>query len=195
MNGSINLYGRARRIALIRNIAIIVGCLVALVVLIRFIFAGSNTEVVVSEFDKLRTYFVNRGYTCEMLNTNGSKCNSNFENVKTTFYKYDNGFEYVSKTNSYSLYIVHRLDKEDKLEFVTFADAFAGYRNQKFTCTFEKTVVSKVVECVSEKDNIKLDVKSYLGVIEQAQDEIINAVESSGFSLDHLLINYDWNKK
>ena len=49
--------------------------------------------------------------------------------------------------------------------------------------------------CHIEKDNIKLDVKSYLGVIEHAQTEITNAVNYSGFSLEHLLINYEWNKK
>lgn len=195
MNKKINLYGRARRLSLIRNIAVIVGCIVAIVLLLKFIFAGTNTQVVVSEFDKLKKYFLDRGYTCELLSVNGAKCTSNNDYIKTTFYRYDGGFEYVSKTDSYSLYITHRLDKEDRIEFVTTSEAFAGYKNQKFICTYDKNVLTKVTECEAVAEDIKLDVKSYLGVIEHAQLDITTAVTSSGFSLDNLLINYEWSKK
>lgn len=195
MNKKINLYGRARRIALVRNIAVIAGCLVAIVLLLKFIFAGTNTQVVVSEFDKLKQYFLDRGFTCEMLTLDGSKCTSNTDIGKTTFYKYENGFEYVSKTDSYTLYITHRLDKEDRIEFVTTSEAFAGYKNQKFICTYDKNVLTKVTECEAVAEDIKLDVKSYLGVIEHAQLDITTAVTSSGFSLDNLVINYEWSKK
>lgn len=195
VNKKINLYGRARRIALVRNIAVIVGCLVAIVLLLKFIFAGTNTQVVVSEFDKLKDYFLTRGFTCEMLTLEGSKCVSSNDLGKTTFYKYENGFEYVSKTDSYTLYITHRLDKEDRVEFVTTSEAFSGYKNQKFVCTYDKNVLDKITECEAVSEDIKLDVKSYLGVIEHAQLDITTAVTSSGFSLDNLLINYEWSKK
>ena len=195
MNKKINLYGRARRLSLIRNIGVIVGCIVAIILLLKYIFSGANTQVVVSEFDKLKDYYLDRGYTCELLSVNGSKCTSNNDYIKTTFYRYDSGFEYVSKTDSYSLYITHRLDKEDKIEFVTTSEAFAGYRNQKFICTYDKNVLTKVTECEAVAEDIKLDVKSYLGVIEQAQLDITTAITASGFSLDNLLINYEWSKK
>ena len=144
MNKKINLYGRARRLSLIRNIAVIVGCIVAIVLLLKFIFAGTNTQVVVSEFDKLKKYFLDRGYTCELLSVNGAKCTSNSDYIKTTFYRYDGGFEYVSKTDSYSLYITHRLDKEDRIEFVTTSEAFAGYKNQKFNLDGQLLHASKL---------------------------------------------------
>ena len=124
---------------------------------------------------------------------NVSKTNTDIG--KTTFYKYENGFEYVAKTDSYTLYITHRLDKEDRIEFVTTSEAFAGYKNQKFICTYDKNVLTKVTECEAVAEDIKLDVKSYLGVIEHAQLDITTAVTSSGFSLDNLLINYEWSKK
>lgn len=195
MNGKINLYGRARRMALIRTIVIVIACVAAIVLLLKFIFSGVNTQTVVSEYDKLRTYFLNRGFTCELLSNSGGKCVSSNNGIKTTFYRYENGFEYSVKTDSYSLYIVHRLDKEDKIEFVTTSEAFAGYRNQKFNCTYDKNVLSKVEKCKAVNESIELDIKSYLGVIEHAQAEVTNAVNSSGFSLDSVLINYEWIKK
>ena len=49
--------------------------------------------------------------------------------------------------------------------------------------------------CEAEAEDIELDVKSYLGIIEQAQVDITNAINSSGYSLDNLLSNYEWIKK
>lgn len=195
MNGKINLYGRARRLALIRTIAIVIVCIVAIVLIIKFIFSGGNTQTIVSEYDKLKNYFLNRGFTCELLSNSGSKCVSNNNGIKTTFYRYESGFEYSVKTESYSLYMVHRLDKEDKIEFVTTSEAFTGYKNQKFTCTYEKNVLGKVEKCEAADETTVLDVKSYLGVIEHAQAEVTNAINASGFSLDSVLINYEWLKK
>lgn len=195
MNGRINLYGRARRLALIKNITIIIGCIIVIILLVKAMFFSANTQVIVDEYDQLKDYFLSKGFTCESLSLNGSKCVSNATSEKTTFYRYTNGFEYSIKTDSYSLYIVHRLDKEDKMEFVTTSEAFEGYKNQRFTCTYEKSVLSNVLKCVSEKDSINLDIKSYLGVIEHAQADITNAINFSGFSLENLLVNYEWSKK
>ncbi len=195
MNNKINLYGRARRLALYRNIGIIVGCILAIVFIINLIF-GNNTESrVIGEFDVLRNHFVDRGFTCEMLNTSGSKCTLNNESNKTTFLRFNDGFEYSIKTSSYSLNIVHRLDKKDEVIFKTTSDAFLGFRNQEFICEYENNVLDPVEICESSGANVKLNVKSYLGVIEQAQADLTNAVNSSGYSLDSLLKNYEWTKK
>ena len=64
-----------------------------------------------------------------------------------------------------------------------------------FECQFEDNVLGKVTSCHSSKDDIDLDVNSYLGVIEQAQDDINQALASSGYSIDDVIINYEWNKK
>lgn len=191
----VNLYGRARRIALYRNIGIIVGCIIAVVVIISIIFSGSEESTVYTEYDLLRKYFVDRGYSCEMLNTSGSKCNSSTDTTKYVFYRYDDGFEYNVKTSSFNLTIVHRLDKKDQLTFKTTSEAFEGFKNQKFICDYDNNVLSKVKSCEAEAEDIELDVKSYLGIIEQAQVDITNAINSSGYSLDNLLSNYEWIKK
>ncbi len=195
MNGKINLYGRARRIALMRNVIVIIGCIVAIVVIISFIFKDNGGNIVLGEYEQLKNYFLNRGFTCEILENNGGKCISNANNVKTTFYRYDDGFEYSVKSDSYSLFIAHRLEKEDEISFRTNSNSFVGYRNQNFICESEKDVLGKIVKCKSETEGIELDIKSYLGVIEQSQVDITNAVNSSGFSLDNLIINYEWIKK
>ncbi len=190
-----NLYGRARRLALYRNIGIIVGCICAIVFIINMIFSGSDESKVMSEFDLLRNHFVNTGFTCEMLNVNGSKCIADNENLKKTFYRFDDGFEYSLKTNSYTLLIVHRLDKKDELVFKTTSEAFLGFKNQEFACSYENNVLDAIKSCDSSSENIELDVKSYLGVIEQAQVDLMTAINNSGFSVESLLNNYEWIKK
>ena len=191
----VNLYGRARRIALYRNIGIIAGCVIAIAVIISIIFSGVKESTVSTEYDLLRKYFVDRGYSCEMLNTSGSKCNLSTDTTKYVFYRYDDGFEYNVKTNSFNLSIIHRLDKNDQLTFKTTSEAFEGFKNQKFICDYDNNVLGKVDSCVAEVEDIKLDVKSYLGVIEQSQVDVTNAINSSGYSLDNLLSNYEWIKK
>jgi ABC-type transport system involved in multi-copper enzyme maturation permease subunit len=191
----VNLYGRARRIALYRNIGIIAGCVIAIAVIISIIFSSVKESTVSTEYDLLRKYFVDRGYSCEMLNTSGSKCNLSTDTTKYVFYRYDDGFEYNVKTNSFNLSIIHRLDKKDQLTFKTTSEAFEGFKNQKFICDYDNNVLGKVDSCVAEVEDIKLDVKSYLGVIEQSQVDVTNAINSSGYSLDNLLSNYEWIKK
>jgi len=192
---NINLYGRARRLSLYRSIVIVLVCIVAIIVLISLIFKNTNKAEFTNEYDLLKNYFINRGYSCELLNVSGSRCVSTTDNVKTTFYRFDDGFEYVVKTDSYSLVMVHRLDKKNELTFKTTSSAFDGYKNQTFICHYESNVLDKVSKCESAKDSVILDVKSYLGVIESAQVDLTNAINSSGYSLESLLLTYEWIKK
>lgn len=192
---NINLYGRARRLALYRNIAIIVGCVIACIVLLVLIFGRKEDKVFLSEFELLRNYFIERDFSCEMLDASGSRCISNINNVKTTFYRYDDGFEYFVKTDSYTLTLVHRLGKQDEMSFKTTSSAFEGYKNQEFSCIYTNNVLGEINSCESITEDVTLDIKSYLGVIELAQADITNAVNSSGYSLENLLVNYEWSKK
>lgn len=195
MYGNLNLYGRARRLALLKAVIVIVSCFAVILLLIRFIFSGTNIEVITDEYEQLKTYFFDRGFSCESLSLDGGKCIYKSATEERIFYRFSSGFEYSVKTNGYKLYIVHRLDKEDKVQFITTSEAFDGYKNQRFICIHEKNVLDEELSCTSEKDGIELDIASYLGVIEHAQAEITNAVNSSGFSLDGLLVNYEWTKK
>ena len=180
MNGKINVYGRARRLALYRNIAIIVGCLFLIIFLVSQLFKKDVNNIVLGEYEQLRSYFLKREFTCESLEESGGKCISTTDNVKTTFYRYKDGFEYIVKSDSYTLSIIHRFD---------------GYKNQKFVCAFKENVLGKVSSCEAEKDGVILDINSYLGIIEQAQTDLINAINSSDYSLDSLLLTYEWIKK
>lgn len=195
MNGKINVYGRARRLALYRNIAIIVGCLFLIVFLVSQLFKKDVNNIVLGEYEQLRSYFLKREFTCESLEESGGKCISTTDNVKTTFYRYKDGFEYIVKSDSYTLSIIHRLENEDSITFKTTSEAFDGYKNQKFVCAFKENVLDKVSSCEAEKDGVILDINSYLGIIEQAQTDLINAINSSDYSLDSLLLTYEWIKK
>ena len=62
---------------------------------------------------QLKNYYLNRGFTCEVLENTGGRCISATNSVKTTFYRYDDGFRYTIKTEGYSLDIMHRLSEED----------------------------------------------------------------------------------
>ena len=86
-----------------------------------------------------------------------------------------------------------RLSESDNVSFKTNLNAFAGYKNQNFQCEIDKNVLGKIKNCVS--GDIVLDIPSYLGVIEEAQQELTNALLNSGYSADGVLANYEWKEK
>ena len=189
------LYGRARRIALIEVIAVIFVSIAAVILIVFLVFNNDEVAVKNEKFSLLTSYFTDRHYTCELLHQSGGKCVLSTEGKKYSFYRYDDGFQYIISSDSYVLSIVHRLTEEDSVTFKTTSEAFSGYKNQTFKCQFENNVLSEITLCESTKEDIKLEVNSYLGVIEQAQADISNALASSGYSVDDVMINYEWNKK
>lgn len=195
MKNKINLYGRARRIAFLEMAGIIIAAVVAIVFIAYMVFSEGPEVTKNENFSMLKQHFLDRGYKCDLLHQNAGKCVKSVEGIKYSFYRYDDGLQYIISTDSYTLVISHRLSDEDVISFKTTAEAFDGYRNQTFTCEFDDNVLGKVKSCESTKDNILLEVKSYLGVIEQAQEDIKNALLSSGYSYDDLVINYKWTEK
>lgn len=193
MDGKINLYGRARRIALMRTIIIISLSIGAVLFVISKIFSKEEVAVIHREYAFLTEYFTDRNYNCEVLTESGNKCVLSSESLKKTFYRYDDGFQFVVKTDSYTLSIIHRLSESDNVSFKTNLNAFAGYKNQDFQCEIDKNVLGKIKNCVS--GDIVLDIPSYLGVIEEAQQELTNALLNSGYSADGVLANYEWKEK
>ena len=195
MNNNSFLYGRARRIALMEVVGFILLSIAVILLIVFLVFKEDKVAVKNEKFSLLTNYFAERHYTCEVLSHSGGKCVLSTEGKKYSFYRYDDGFQYIIRSNSYTLAIVHRLTEEDEITFKTTSEAFDGYKNQTFECQFEDNVLGKVTSCHSSKDDIDLDVNSYLGVIEQAQDDINQALASSGYSIDDVIINYEWNKK
>lgn len=189
------LYGRARRIALIEAIGFILLAIALSILIVFLVFKEDDVAVKNEKFSVLTNYFLERNYTCEVLNHSGGKCVLALEGKKYSFYRYDDGFQYLVSSDSYSLAIIHRLTEEDSVTFKTTSEAFDGYKNQTFECEIGDNVLEKVKSCHSSKDDIDLDINSYLGVIEQAQYDVTQALANSGYSMDDLIINYEWQKK
>lgn len=193
MDGKFNLYGRARRIALARTVILIVLGIALVVFAIATIFGKKEEVVVQKEYAILTEYFTDRHYTCEVLTESGSKCVLYSDSLKKTFYRYDDGFQFIINSDSYTLSIVHRLSEPESITFKTNSKAFVGYRNQTFKCEVDKNVLSKVDKC-SSGDTV-LDISSYIGIIEEAQFELTNALLNSGYSADGVIANYEWKQK
>ena len=68
------MYGRARRIALARTIAIVLGAILILYLVITRLFTTYEYKEYNSNFEYLRDYFVGQGYSCKSIDQNGGIC-------------------------------------------------------------------------------------------------------------------------
>lgn len=193
MNGKIKLYGRARRLALARIVVAVVLGIILIVFVLISIFGKKEEVIVNKDFSFLTNYFVDRHYSCEVLKESGNKCVLFSDNLKKSFYRHDDGFQFIINSDSYTLSITHRLSESDSIIFKTNSNAFSGYKNQEFICEFDKSVLDSVKKCISKE--VDLDIPSYLGLIEDAQLEVNNALLSSGYSYEGVMINYVWKEK
>lgn len=187
-------YGRARRIELAEKIAYIVVGIVAVVLVIFLVFKQTSNTNKNIDFSYLRDYFLQRGYSCEMIHQSGGQCTLTKENIMYKFIRYDNGFEYFEKTDSYLLNIKHVLDEENKIVFKTTSEAFVGFKNEEYTCEYKVNVINELGTCRNNK-NETLNQNSYLGVIEKAMNELNNIIDSSGYYKVNILEDYQWIKK
>ena len=78
--------------------------------------------------------------------------------------------------------------------FDTTSEAFAGYKNKKYECKVNGNVLEKFGDCLT-KDGELMNLNSYRGVIEMAQKDIENIIESSGYYRRTLMNDYKWEKK
>jgi hypothetical protein len=192
-NKKINIYGRARRLALIQVIAF-VALAITMLVFVLSIWSKNRQKVIIEEeFSKLTVYFENRKYMCESLQESGGKCILTAENVKKTFYRFNDGFQFIVVTDSYTLTLSHGLSEKAGITFKTTSKAFEGYKNLVFTCKLGASVLDEFGTCSSGET--ELDINSYIGIIEEAQVDVNNALIVSGYSVDDLLTNYEWIQK
>lgn len=187
-------YGRARRIELYEKIAYIAAALIAVIIIVVLVSRQSTDDDRNVNFSYLRDYLQNRGYSCELLHQVNGGCTKRTDNTLYNFVRYEDGFMYTVKTDSYLMQIVHSLEKSDSIVFSTTSDAFFGYRNKKYYCDFEKNVLGALGECKT-KDGDVLSLNSYRGVIERAQYDIENMIDASGYYKKSLIENYIWSKK
>lgn len=187
-------YGRARRMELYEKIAYIVVGIVAVVLVFVLVTSQSDSGETNVNYAYLKRYFYDRGFTCDLVHKSGGKCRKDVNGVSYVFTRYDDGFEYLVKTESYLLIMNHSLQNEKYISFKTTSEAFAGYKNKQYNCEFDKNVLGKLGDCET-KDGDYLNLNSYLGVIEQAQKDLNNILDSSGYYKKNLLEDYQWIKK
>lgn len=189
-----NLYGRARRIAFLEKV---IYCAVGIVALILVVLVLANRPEKTDQnvnFAYLRTYLEDRGYVCEVLHRVNGQCKKVGKVSDYTFIRYDDGFEYIVNSKGYILDIRHKSNDESRISFRTTNDAFAGYKNQTYSCQFKNNVLSELGECSTSAGD-KLDMNSYIGVIEQSIYEVNNMIDSSGYKKDKLVNDFVWEKK
>lgn len=187
------MYGRARRIALARTIAIIVGVVLILYLVISRLFTTSEYQEYNQNFEYLRDYFLGQGYSCKMLDQNGGSCTLKKNSFKYNFIRYDNGFYYMIDGGSYNLTINYLESEKKQIEFKTKATALGDYKKKTYYCTTNGTIVDGLKECVTE-DGEKLDLDTYLGVVESGLNDVNNFIEASGYNKDRLIKHYIWEK-
>ena len=187
-------YGRARRLELYEKIAYILVGVVAVVLVFIIVTKQSDNSDKNVNYSYLKQYFYDRGFSCDLVHKSGGKCRKDTPSVSYVFTRYDDGFEYFISTESYSLLISHTLQKENTIVFTTTSEAFTGYKNNEYKCELGKNVLEPVKDCKTKEGQV-LNLNSYLGIIEQAQNEVNNVITSSGYYKSSLLEEYQWQKK
>ena len=187
-------YGRARRIELYEKMAYVAVGIIAAIVVVFIVTKQATNDDENVDFARLRTYMANRGFSCEMVHKPNGFCSKSNVTPSYPFTRYDDGFMYRVKTKSYTLEMVHSMKKENEIVFTTTSEAFYGYKNKTYSCSFNVSVLGDIRICKTVDDEI-LNLSSYKGVIEQAQMDVSNILESSGYYKDILLKDYKWQKK
>lgn len=190
-----NLYGRARRIELVEKIAYIVVGIVAVVLVVFLVSRQTTFQDQNVDFAYLREYMEAKGFVCERIHISGGQCVLSRENSSYIFIRQNDGFEYIINTKSYVLDMKHVLNEEDSISFKTYSDAFSGYRNKNYTCSFQENIIHELGQCIDEDSGSVLDLESYRGVIYQAMNDLNHIIDSSGYNKNELIENYRWQKK
>lgn len=189
-----NLYGRARRIELVEKIAYFVVGIVAVILVVFLVTKQTANHESNVNFSYLREYLEDRGYICDRLQLSGGQCIMTNENSTYMFVRRDSGFEYNINTSSYILNIKHYLNGEDEISFKTYSDAFVGYRNRNYICSYKGTIIGGLDKCEDEDTGEILDLESYKGIITKAMQDVNNILDSSGYDKEELLENYIWKR-
>ena len=192
--GTNALYGRARRIEFVeRATYIIVGIIAVIVVFIVVGKKNSYNETNVN-FSYLREYLEARGYICEVIYRSGGSCTSVSKAVTSSFIRYDDGFQFITKSNGYFLEITYMDSKGDYIKLKTTSYALQGYVNRDFTCTYKENIFNEIESC-KDQDGQVLDSDTYIGVVNKALYDLRNIVDNSGYSKDKLVEKHEWVKK
>lgn len=192
--GKTMLYGRFRRIELVKKIGIIILVVLLLFIVISFVskrvvaFKDNNTN-----FEYMKDFFKMNGYSCQSIDKSGGNCFKETENSNVIFTRYDEGFYYLVKTESYEIYFRHIVNTYNDITFTTTDKALTGYKNKTYTCYTDDSIVGNLENCVSLSQD-KLDSDTYLGVIKSSIDNLNTIIIKSGYSRDSIVYDYYWKK-
>ncbi len=193
-NKTIRFYGRARRIAFVEKIVYFVIGVIAITVVILIISLQRDPVDDNVNFDYLRKALENSGYNCEMIHKSGGQCVLKSDNSTSNFIRYNNGFEFIERTNGFVLLFKHVSSSEDEITFKTSASAIAGYKNNNYVCHTKDNILGEFEKCVDMEEN-ELDSNSYISIIQLALKDLNNFIDASGYDKDILISEYKWTKK
>ncbi len=191
-NKKSRIYGRAQRIEFYEKVGY---CIIAIVVVALIFWIISNQKGFVDDnvnFAYLKQYMEDNGYICEMIHKNGGSCTLHSDTSTSVFIRYGDGFEFVINSDAYSLDIKH-ISTEENFSFKTSTSALAGYKSRNYTCETKGNILDELSKCVDENGE-ELNSNAYIGVIERALKDLNNFIDSSGYSKDALIEDYEWQK-
>lgn len=186
------MFGRARRIKLLKQVIVGVVILLILIIAIALIVKKNNeTQNANKNFNMLRNYFVRKGYTCEMIEKSGGQCNKKASNTEYIFTRYDEGFNYLVKANSYTVEIRHIVNTYNDIILTTNNEALEGDKNKKFTCTTNDGLLGELTSCV-DSNGVSVVNEVYSGAVEMTIKNLNDILSSSGYKKDKLINDYIW---
>lgn len=186
-----NVYGRARRLTIIKTILFVLLAIFLIFILLQFIFKKPVLIEEQKNFSSLRNYLVGLGYSCDNLDKPGSQCSLNKENHSSYFHRYDEGFIYIMKAKSYVVEINHVKGMYHDIILTTNDNALPGNRNKRYLCTTKDSFLGALETCQTVDGEI-LERETYIGVVESSIADVKALLTSSGFNVDLLLTDYVW---
>lgn len=185
------MFGRARRIEFVKKLIFIAICLVLIGVSVYFIFKVVDKPKQPVAFSYLNDYFYSKGYSCEMLTKSGGHCSLTQDGLRKSFIRYDSGFQYFIKTDTYSIEIKHMYKVSDSITFYTNEKAFDKYKDKKYNCTTDNSVIGNLKKCMTDEAEI-LTLNSYLGQVESAINDLNDILNHSGYDKEVLIEEFVW---
>lgn len=153
----------------------------------------TQTESVYDQYSVLSSYLTVNGYTCGSLLTPGSKCEKQATINSYEFFRFDDGFQYMTTSKNYKVNILVRQGSSE-YSIQTYDGAFEGYQNKKYFCTtINDAPLGQIDKCITENIEI-LDNDVYLTVVKTAIREIDTILEHSGYDASKVITQFKWEK-
>ena len=187
------MYGRARRIALVKKIVAVLVLILIVYILITKVFVKENFVDRNQNFEYMKSYFGGKGYICERIEKSAGRCYKETDTTYIGFIRYDDGFNYVDQSTSYRLTINYFEHEVNKIVLKTNSESLEGYKNKVYYCATKGTIIDELLECKTDSGE-KLDLDSYVGIVEEGIMEVNDILIYSGYNVDALLKEFVWRK-